>query len=202
MNRGPFDRPAAAPTRRALLLGGLALLAGCDHEPRTAFKGVDLTEVSYGRDFQLKDAQGRVRTLADYRGKVVLLHFGFTMCPDACPTALTRAAQIRSLLGPDADKLQVLFVTLDPDRDTPQVISAYTAAFDPSFVGLSGDAAATRAAAEQFRVIYRKVPTGDSYTVDHSTLAYAFDSEGHLRLGLRHSEAPQDCVHDLRQIMA
>lgn len=202
MNSMNSRRMTAAPTRRALLLGGLALLAGCDHKPRTAFKGVDLTEVSYGRDFQLKDAQGRVHTLADYRGKVVLLHFGFTMCPDACPTALTRAAQIRSMLGADADKLQVLFVTLDPARDTPEVISAYTAAFDPSFVGLSGDAEVTKRVAEHFRIIYRKVPTGDSYTLDHSTLAYAFDPEGHLRLALRHSQAPEDCVHDLRQIMA
>ena len=189
-------------TRRTLLLGGLALLAGCDTQARVAFKGVDLSDATYGGDFRLKDAQGRERTLADFRGKIALVHFGFTQCPDACPTALARAAEIRKLLGKDADKLQVLFITLDPERDAPQVISAYTAAFDPSFVALSGDVKTTKAVADNFKVFYRKVPTGSSYTMDHSLLTYAFDPKGRLRLALRHSQSAQDSANDLRQLLA
>jgi protein SCO1/2 len=192
----------ATPTRRTLLLGGLALLAGCDHQPRASFKGVDLTDATYGRDFHLKDREGRERSLADWRGKVVLLHFGFTQCPDACPTVLVRAAQIRSQLGKDADKLQVLFVTLDPERDTPELISNYTQAFHPSFLALWGDLQSTRSVADEFKVIYKKVPTGSSYTLDHSLLTYAFDPAGKLRVALRHAQPPEDCAHDLRQLLA
>jgi protein SCO1/2 len=193
---------APTTTRRTLLLGGLALLAGCDTQPRASFKGVDLTDATYGRDFKLQDGQGRVRTLADFRGKVVLLHFGFTQCPDACPTVLVRAAQIRSQLGKDADKVQVLFVTLDPERDTPELITNYTKAFDPSFVGLWGNPEATRTVADDFKVFFKKVPTGSSYTLDHSLLTYAFDPKGRLRVALRHAQGPEDCAHDLRQILA
>jgi len=192
----------ATPTRRTLLLGGLALLAGCDHQPRASFKGVDLTDASYGRDFRLQDREGRERTLADWRGKLVLLHFGFTQCPDACPTVLARAAQTRSLLGKDADKLQVLFVTLDPERDSPEVLSNYTRAFDPGAVALWGDAQATRTVADDFKVFYKKVPTGSSYTLDHSLLTYAFDPKGRLRVALRHAQPAEECAHDLRQLLA
>jgi protein SCO1/2 len=189
------------PTRRSLLLGGLALLAGCDHQPRASFKGVDLSDATYKGEFRLKDAQGRERTIADYRGRVVLLHFGFTQCPDACPTALARAAQVRAMLGKDGDLLQVLFVTLDPERDTPQMLKAYTAAFDPSFVALSGDVQATKATADNFKVFFRKVPTGSSYTMDHSLLSYAFDPNGILRVALRHNMPAEDCAHDVRQLL-
>ncbi len=189
--------------RRACLLAAAALaLAACDRPARTTFKGMDLTGASYGRDFRLLDSSGAQRTLADYRGKVVLLYFGFTQCPDVCPTALVRAAQVRQLLGPDAQRLQVLFVTIDPERDLPAVMSAYTAAFDPSFVGLMGDAAQTRAVADEFKVYYKKVPTGGSYTMDHSTLSYAFDPAGRLRLALRHEQSAQDYAHDLRQLLS
>jgi protein SCO1/2 len=190
------------PTRRTLLLGGLALLAGCDHQPRATFKGVDLADATYKGQFRLKDAQGRERSIEDYRGRVVLLHFGFTQCPDACPTALARAVQIRSLLGKDGDLVQVLFVTLDPERDKPEMLKAYTAAFDPSFVPLFGDAQTTRQTADNFKVFYRKVPTGSSYTLDHSLLSYAFDPRGNLRVALRHNMAAEDCAHDLRQLLA
>jgi protein SCO1/2 len=189
------------PTRRTLLLGGLALLAGCDHQPRASFKGVDLTDATYTGQFRLRDAAGKERTIEDYRGRVVLLHFGFTQCPDACPTALARAVQIRSLMGKDGQLLQVLFVTLDPERDTPDMMKAYTAAFDPSFVALSGDPQVTKKTADNFKVFYRKVPTGSSYTMDHSLLSYAFDPNGKLRVALRHNMAAEDCVHDLRQLL-
>ena len=191
-----------SPNRRTLLLGGLALLAGCDHQPRAAFKGVDLSDATYKGEFRLQDVHGKERTIEDYRGRVVLLHFGFTQCPDACPTALARSAHIRKLLGKDGDLLQVLFVTLDPERDKPEMLQAYTAAFDPTFIPLWGDPQTTRATAENFKVFYRKVSTGSSYTLDHSLLSYAFDPRGELRVALRHNMAAEDCMQDLRQLLA
>lgn len=166
------------------------------------FRGIDLTGAPYGRDFRLTDADGRERALAHYKGKAVLLYFGFVQCPDVCPTALIRAAEVKKLLGADGDKLQVIFITVDPERDTPEVIKAYTAAFDPSFVGLYGDAQRTRATADEFKVYYRAVPTGSSYTMDHSALSYVFDPQGRLRLALRHEQKADDYAHDIRLILA
>ena len=180
-------------------------MAGCNRAGDAAapgFRGIDLTGAPYGRGFRLTDAEGRERTLADYKGKAVLLYFGFTQCPDVCPTALIRAAEVRKLLGAEGDKLQVIFITVDPARDTPQVIKAYTAAFDPSFVGLYGDAKRTRETADEFKVYYKQVPTGSSYTMDHSALSYVFDPQGRLRLAIRHEQTAADYAHDIRQVLA
>lgn len=180
-------------------------LTGCsrpDSAPRERFRGLDLTGAAYGRDFRLTDPEGRERTLADFRGKAVLLYFGFTQCPDVCPTALIRAAEVRKLLGADKDRLQVVFITVDPERDTAPMLREYTAAFDPSFLGLSGDLARTRATADEFKVYYKKVPTGSSYTMDHSALSYVFDPQGHLRLALRHEQTAEDYAHDIRLLLA
>jgi len=180
-------------------------IAGCNRAGDAAapgFRGIDLTGAPYGRDFRLTDADGRERTLADYQGKAVLMYFGFVQCPDVCPTALIRAAKVKRLLGADGDKLQVIFITVDPERDTPEVIKAYTAAFDPSFIGLYGDAKRTRETADEFKVYYKQVPTGSSYTMDHSALSYAFDPQGRLRLALRHEQTAEDYAHDLRQLLA
>jgi protein SCO1/2 len=180
-------------------------IAGCNRAGDAAapgFRGIDLTGAPYGRDFRLTDADGRERTLADYQGKAVLMYFGFVQCPDVCPTALIRAAKVKQLLGADGDKLQVIFITVDPERDTPEVIKAYTAAFDPSFIGLYGDAKRTRETADEFKVYYKQVPTGSSYTMDHSALSYAFDPQGRLRLALRHEQTAEDYAHDLRQLLA
>ena len=180
-------------------------IAGCNRAGDAAapgFRGIDLTGAPYGRNFRLTDADGRERTLADYKGKAVLLYFGFVQCPDVCPTALIRAAKVKQLLGADGDKLQVIFITIDPERDTPEVIKAYTAAFDPSFIGLYGDAKRTRETADEFKVYYKQVPTGSSYTMDHSALSYAFDPQGRLRLALRHEQTAEDYAHDLRQLLA
>lgn len=193
---------------RSLLVFAVAalalLLAGChraeDAAPR--FRGLDLTGAPYGRDFHLTDSEGRARSLADYKGKAVLMYFGFTQCPDVCPTALIRAAEVKKLLGADGEKLQVIFITIDPERDTPPVMKAYTAAFDPSFVGLYGDAKRTRETADEFKAYYKAVPTGGSYTMDHSALSYAFDPQGRLRLALRHEQTADDYAHDLRQLLA
>ena len=180
-------------------------IAGCNRAGDAAapgFRGIDLTGAPYGRNFRLTDADGRERTLADYKGKAVLMYFGFVQCPDVCPTALIRAAKVKRLLGADGDKLQVIFITVDPERDTPEVIKAYTAAFDPSFIGLYGDAKRTRETADEFKVYYKQVPTGSSYTMDHSALSYAFDPQGRLRLALRHEQTAEDYAHDLRQLLA
>ena len=180
-------------------------IAGCNRAGDAAapgFRGIDLTGAPYGRNFRLTDADGRERTLADYKGKAVLMYFGFVQCPDVCPTALIRAAKVKQLLGADGDKLQVIFITVDPERDTPEVIKAYTAAFDPSFIGLYGDAKRTRETADEFKVYYKQVPTGSSYTMDHSALSYASDPQGRLRLALRHEQTAEDYAHDLRQLLA
>lgn len=190
-------------SRRACLAGGLgllALLAGCKRAP-LPFNGIDLTGATYGRDLRLQDADGRERTLADFRGRALMLFFGFTQCPDVCPTALTRALEIRQLLGADGGRLAVAFVTIDPERDTPEVLKAYVSAFDPGFVALRGDAAQTAEAAREFKVFYKKVPTGASYTMDHTAITYVFDPEGRLRLALRHEQGAQECAADLRQIL-
>lgn len=181
----------------------LLLASGCQDNTVgvSRFHGLDLTGASYGRDFRLRDAQGRERSLADFRGKVVLLYFGFTQCPDVCPTALSRAAEVKKLLGAEGERLQVIFVTIDPERDTPQVIQPYVAAFDPSFLGLYGDAQRTRETAAEFKVFYQKVPTGGSYTMDHSTLSYVFDPQGRLRLALRHEQNAQDYAQDLQRLL-
>lgn len=194
--------------RRLLLLlsGGPALaslaLAGCDGKVIPAsFNGVDITGANYAQDFRLTDPDGHERTLADYKGKAVMIFFGFTQCPDVCPTALVRAAEIKRMLGADGERLQVIFVTVDPERDTPVVLKAYTQAFDPSFIGLYGDLRKTSETAKDFKVFYKKVPTGSSYTMDHSAFSYVFDPKGKIRLVLRHEQSAQECAQDIRQVL-
>jgi len=178
------------------------LLAACGREAGSvSFTGVDVTGASFGRDFQLNDPDGRARFLSDFRGKYVLLFFGYTQCPDVCPTALARAVEVRRQLGADADKVQVIFVTVDPERDTPVVLRQYTGAFDPSFLGLSADAEGTRRVAEEFRVFYKKVPTGGSYAMDHTAFTFVFDMQGRLRLLLRHEQTAAQYASDLRNLM-
>lgn len=202
-SNGRYDTTTARPqfTRRtALRLIVLALAAGCG-ESKHKFESIDVSGADWGQDFHLRDPQGRARTLADFRGKAVLVFFGFTQCPDVCPTALARAAEVKRLLGDDAARLQVIFVTIDPERDPPSVLNDYTHAFDPSFLGLWGDASATQAAARDFKVYYRKVPTGASYTMDHSTISYAFDPSGQLRLAIQHSQSAASVAADLRALL-
>lgn len=164
--------------------------------------GIDLSGASFGDGFRLKDPDGRVRTLEDFKGKVVMMFFGFTQCPDVCPTALVNASQIKSLLGKDGDDLQVLFITVDPERDTPEVLREYAQAFDPSFLGLYGSLEETAAVAKAYRVYYAKVPTGNSYTMEHTALTYVFDRQDKLRVALRHEQTPEQSVEDIRKVMA
>lgn len=184
---------------RNLIFAWSLLLFGCDH-PR--WHGVNLTGVSWGKEFALLDPDGRLRTLEQFRGKVVLMFFGFVQCADVCPTSLARAAEVKRRLGSDGERLQVIFVTVDPERDTPAILREYTAAFDPTFLGLYGDAAATQRTANEFLVTYSKVDTGRSYTMDHTTTSYLIDPLGRLRLGESHIAPAQDIEEDVRRLLA
>jgi protein SCO1 len=168
----------------------------------SSFKNTDITGADYGRDFALTDHTGKTRTLADFRGKVVVVFFGYTRCPDVCPTTLADLKIARERLGEDGKRVQVLFVTVDPERDTQQLLASYVPAFDPSFLGLYGDAAATVRVAKEFKVFYQKVPgkTPDSYTVDHTSGSYVFDPQGRLRLLVRPGNVP-NLVADLRTLL-
>lgn len=177
-------------------------LAACG--PATPqFRGSDITGIGYGRDFQLSDPSGKLRTLSDFRGKVVVLFFGYTQCPDVCPTTLSELAAVMNKLGPDAARVQVLFVTVDPERDSPDLLSRYVPAFNPTFLGLYGDAAATAATAKEFKVIYQKEPgpTPGTYSVDHSAGTYLFDPQGRLRVYESYGQGPDAFAHDIRELL-
>lgn len=185
-----------------LLAAGVPLLAACNKKTSLTVNGTDVTGAGFAQDFSLKDSSGQVRTMANFHGKLVLTFFGFTQCPDVCPTALVRAAEIRRLLGADGERLQVIFITIDPERDAPEVLKAYTAAFDPSFLGMHGDQAATDKTLKDFHMYARKVETGNSYTMDHTSLSYLYDTNGKLRVLLRHDQSAEECVQDIRAVMA
>jgi len=179
-----------------------ALIAGCDSSPKPAFQLTDLTGAEFGRDFQLTDQHGKPRTLADFRGKVVAIFFGFAHCPEVCPTVLAELAGVANELGKDADRLQVLLITVDPERDTPAVLSQYMSAFHPGFLGLYGDADATLRTAKEFRVFYQKQPLPDGgYTVDHSAGTYIYDTAGRLRLFAGYGQGAAKMLHDIRLLL-
>lgn len=202
----PARRVIALAFTAAAWLGLGALLTACEPRlgaPKTpAFSGIDITGAAYGHQLALTDMTGLPRTLADYRGKVVMLYFGFVQCPDVCPTALSRASEVMQHLGADAAQVQLLFVTVDPERDTPALLREYMAAFDPAFVALTGDAAAIQAAASAFRVYFKKIPTGSSYTMDHTALTYLLDRNGLIRVALRHEQTAADYTADIRKLLA
>jgi len=178
------------------------LLAACNPEA-PKFRSTDITGADFGRELALTAHDGKPRTLADFRGKLVVLFFGYTHCPDVCPTTLADIAGVMKQLGPDAARVQVLFVTVDPERDTPEVLSQYVPAFDASFLGLSGDDAATQRAAKEFRIFYEKRPGGapGAYTVDHSAQSYVLDGRGRMRLFVKQERIPQDLAEDLRTLL-
>ncbi|AZD47746.1 SCO family protein [Pseudomonas chlororaphis] len=193
-------------SRREVIAGmgllGLGLLAGCDTRGQLSYKyGKDLSDKIMGRTFKLKDTEGNVRTLSSYSGLMPMVFFGFTQCPAICPTTLARAAQAKKLMGRDGDRLQVIFITLDPERDTPEVLDAYVKAFDPSFVALYGTLEQTAATAKEFDVFYEKIPSGSTYTLSHTATSFVYDSRGTLRLGLSQSLTAQECAEDLLTVM-
>ena len=208
-------RALASGARRALL-GGAAATAilpfvGCKGEPgKPSFRNTDVTGAAFGQDFALVDHTGRPRRLADFAGKVVVVFFGFTQCPDVCPTTLAEMAEVRRALGADGERVQVIFVTLDPERDTPALLAQYVPAFDASFLGLRGSPEETAATARAFKVFFQKVPgrTPGSYTIDHTAGSYVFDTRGRLRLFVKHhppgsGKTGNDALlHDLRLLLA
>jgi protein SCO1/2 len=181
----------------------LLILTACS--PKPEFKNIDITgSTAFGKDFSLVDPDGKVRTLADFKGKVVVMFFGYTQCPDVCPTTLTEMQQVMTILGPKSDKVQVLFVTVDPQRDTAAILKQYVPAFDPRFLGLRPeDDVALDKVAKDFKIYYKKVPgTGPgSYTMDHTAGSYAFDPEGRLRLYIKHAQGPETLAHDLQELL-
>ena len=199
-------RNAVPPRRRVLAWLGVvasAVLAGACRRGPVAFSAVDVTGASFGRDFALTDHLGQPRTLADYRGKVVVVFFGFTQCPDVCPTTLAEMAQAMRELGPRSDKVQVLFVTVDPDRDSQALLAQYVPAFDPRFVGLRGDAEATARTAKEFKVFFQKVAGSSpgSYSIDHTAGSYVFDPQGRLRLFVKHAKGPGPLATDIGHLL-
>ncbi len=177
-------------------------LTGCS-KPQPTFKATDITGADYAKGFSLKDADGKERTLADFKGKVVAMFFGFAQCPDVCPTTMAEMAAIKQKLGKDGDKLAVLFVTVDPERDTPQVMKAYMGAFDPGFVALIPTPAQLAPLAKDYKVYYKKVdgPTPTSYTMEHSAGTYLYDPEGRLRLYARYGLGAEALTADIEGLI-
>lgn len=189
-----------------LLCCSLAL-AGCDGKPpvpKASFMSTDVTGLDFGKGFELTDHTGHARTLADYQGKVVAVFFGYTHCPDVCPTTLAEMAQIKKQLGADGDRLQVVFITVDPERDTQELLASYVPAFDSSFVGLRGDQTQTEKAEKDFKIFAQKVMAkdGKSYTIDHTAGTYLFDPQGRIRLFVRQGQDMASLVADIRQLMS
>ena len=184
-----------------LVAAGLGL-AGCKDAP--SFSAVDITGADYATGFSLTDHNGQTRTLADFKGKVVVIFFGYTQCPDVCPTSMSELAQAKQLLGTDGDKLQGLFVSVDPERDTPEIMKAYMANFDPGFLALYAAPNALPELTKSFRIYYKKVEgkTPTSYTMDHSAGSYVYDTQGRVRLYTRYGGGAQALADDVKKLLA
>lgn len=189
--------------RRGLIAASLLALAGCS-KGGGSFKAIDITGADYAQDFDLPDADGRRRRIADFKGKVTLVFFGFTQCPDVCPTTMIELASVRKALGADGERVQGIFVTIDPERDTPQLLKAYVDNFGAGFVALRGSAEETKAVAKHFKVFYAKVPgkTEDTYTMDHTAGSYVFDAKGKVRLFTRYGSGAEALTSDLKILLA
>ena len=201
MNRRVLLRALAGGTG----LAGVAALTGCDlGTGKPKFNNVDITGADFGRNFELTGADAKPRKLADFKGKLVVVFFGFTQCPDVCPTTLATMAQAVKKLGPDGDRVQVIFITVDPERDTPAVLAQYVPAFDGRFIGLYGNAEQTAKTAREFKVFYEKVPgkSAGSYSIDHTAASYVFDTNGRLRLFIKHDQPLDWIVADLKTLLA
>ncbi|MES1979105.1 MAG: SCO family protein [Pseudomonadota bacterium] len=195
-------------TLRVLAGGALAaatagLLAACSGDEKPQFKSIDLTGADYAKDFSLADQNGKVRTVKDFAGKVVVVFFGYTQCPDVCPTSMAELAQIKKNLGADGDKLQAVFISVDPERDTPEVLKAYMGNFDPSFLALRPTMEQLPQVTKDFKIYYKKVDgkTPGSYSMDHTAGSYVFDTKGNLRLYSRYGNDVAGFTSDIRQLL-
>ncbi|MEJ6007904.1 SCO family protein [Paucibacter sp. AS339] len=193
-----------APLSLGLSLG----LGGCDRlgeaSSKASFQGVDLTGAEYAHGLSLSDQDGHSRSLAEFKGKVVVVFFGYTQCPDVCPTTLAELAEVKRSLGADAERVQGVFVTVDPERDTAALLKAYVASFDPAFVALRGSEEQTKAAAKEFKVYYAKVPgkTPESYTMDHTAASFIFDAQGRVRVFSRYGSGASALANDIKLLLA
>lgn len=188
----------------AVLAGAALLLGACSEGGKASFNAIDVTGADYAKDFALTDHNGQARTLKDFQGKIVVMFFGYTQCPDVCPTSMTELATVKKLLGKDGDKVQGLFVTVDPERDTPEIMKAYMANFDPSFLALYAASPDQLAAvAKDYKVYYKKVAgkTPTSYTMDHSAGMYVYDTQGRLRLYSRYGSGAGALADDIRLLL-
>jgi protein SCO1/2 len=186
----------------AVFTGTTGIFTACS-EKAPSFTSIDLTGATYAQNFELTDHNGQVRHLPDFAGKVVVLFFGYTQCPDVCPTTMAELAEIKKLLGKDGDRLQGLFVTLDPHRDTPEILKAYMTNFDPTFLALSTTPEKLVALAKDYKVYYKQVPgkTPTSYTVDHSAATFVYDTKGQVRLFARYGMGAAALAADIRQLL-
>lgn len=185
-----------------VLVTTAGLFTACSAD-KPQFKSIDLTGADYAQGFSLADQDGQVRTLKDFSGKIVVVFFGFTQCPDVCPTSLAELAQVKKLLGQDGDKLQAIFVTVDPERDTPELLKAYMGNFDPTFVALRPTLEQLPQVAKDFKIYYKKVDgqTPTSYTMDHSAGSYIFDGKGRIRLYNRYGSGAEALASDIRLLL-
>ncbi len=198
----------AVSKRQALIALGVGawlsstVLSACSPN-QPSFKGVDITGADYAKGFSLLDHNGQVRSLADFAGKVVIVFFGYTQCPDVCPTSMQELAEVKRLLGSDGDKLQGVFITLDPERDTPEMLKAYMANFDPSFLALHPTPEQLAAIAKDFKIYFKKVDgkTATSYTLDHSAGSYTFDTRGRVRLYNRYGSGAAALAADVAALL-
>jgi protein SCO1/2 len=190
--------------RRLFLHAPGVLLAACQPDkPKPAFKGIDITGATYAQQLELPDVDGKARTLADFKGKVVVVFFGFTQCPDLCPATLAEIAEARQRLGAEGAKVQPVFVTVDPERDTAQVLKEYVGGFGADIVALRGSIEQTQAAAKGFKVFYAKVPGKEpgSYSIDHTAGAYVFDAQGRVRVFSRYGSGAEALASDLKLLL-
>ena len=190
-------------TLAALVLLSAALLGGCGPAPKgSAFQLTDVTGAEFARGFQLTDHNGKSRSLGDFAGKVVVVFFGYTHCPDACPTTMGELSLVMKELDKDAARLQVLFITIDPERDTPALLAQYVPGFHPDFLGLYGDAEATARTAKEFKVVFQKQAlAGGNYSMDHSAGSYIYDTAGRLRLFAQYGRGAPALLHDIRLLL-
>jgi protein SCO1/2 len=187
----------------AMITGATVLISACSPDA-PKFTAIDLTGADYAKDFSLPDHNGKIRTLKDFEGKVVMMFFGYTQCPDVCPTSMSEMAEIKKLLGPDGERLQGLFVSVDPERDKPEMLKAYMENFDPSFLALVTTPEKTAAVAKEYKVYYKKVdgPTETSYTIDHTAGSYVYDTKGKLRLFTRYGTKPALTAADIKILLS